>query len=83
MGSTIFHGFGFGMAKPDEFRPVAITTQEDLINAENMCISGGIGTTQVNRTDRMIGKVTSISKALFRFLTDVTSNILTHVWSTK
>ena len=55
MGSTIFHGFGFGMAKPDEFRPVAITTQEDLINAENMCISGGIGTTQVNRTDRMIG----------------------------
>ena len=55
MGSTIFHGFGFGMANPDEFRPVAITTQEDLINAENMCIAGGIGTTQVNRTDRMIG----------------------------
>jgi hypothetical protein len=26
MGSTIFHGFGFGMAKPDEFRPVVITT---------------------------------------------------------
>jgi len=26
MGSNIFHGFGFGMAKPDEFRPVAITT---------------------------------------------------------
>jgi hypothetical protein len=24
MGSNIFHGFGFGMAKPDGFRPVAI-----------------------------------------------------------
>ena len=26
MGSNIFHGFGFGMAKSDGFRPVAIPT---------------------------------------------------------
>ena len=28
MGSNIFHGFGFGMSKPDGFRPVAIDNQK-------------------------------------------------------
>ena len=30
MSSNIFHGFGFGTAKPDGFRPVAIPTHRKV-----------------------------------------------------
>jgi hypothetical protein len=42
MGINIFHGYGFGIAKPDGFVPVAISNGDPAGSHEGLFVSVGL-----------------------------------------